>query len=140
MKVQGNGIQPFQSSTVAAGLGAKTFKAIGENPILATTDVLDIGIGSSVALNSFTGQTGEFMQGAGVVLGGYHVLKAGYHLLQGVGMIDTTEDEQRNSWTKAVGDGLSAVGMFTAANGIGPVSLAFVGLGGLVTNARTLTE
>lgn len=141
MKIQSNGIQPFQSSSVASGLGAKTFKAIADCPILATTDVLDAGIGAAQAFGSFSGNAGNLMLGGSVVMGGYHAVKAFSHMCMGIGAADRGATvERNNNFVKMTGDALSAVGMFTAAAGCGPISLAFVGLGGVVTNARTLTE
>ena len=108
---------------------------------MATTDALDIGIGAARAFGSCSGSAGSLVLGGSIVVGGYHAVKAFTHMCSGLyaGENGRTVD-RNNNFVKMTDDALSAVGRFTAAAGGGPISLAFVGLGGVVTTARTLTE
>ena len=118
--------------------GSKAAQTIGENPILFTADAVDLGSGIANSLGGLQGTGGDVLKGTSFVMGGYHGVKAFYHLINGA---DTySREEQKHHFTMMTGEILSAAGQFCAGAGVGPVSLGFLGLGMVVTNAAQLSQ
>lgn len=121
-----------------ADWGSKVAQTIGDNPILFTADAVDLGSGIANSLGGLQGAGGDVLKGTSVVMGGYHAIKALYHL---VNAADTySAPNQKHHVTMMTGEILSAAGQFCAAAGVGPVSLGFLGLGMVVTNAQQLSQ
>lgn len=138
MVIQSASTSPNNNSS-KTDWGAKVVSAIAEHPILFTADAVDLGAGLANATSAVSGTGGEVLKGTSFVMGAYHGVKAFVHLVNGIGMAESgyTKDAKQD-FTKLAGEALIATGHFTAAAGVGPVSLGFLGLGLVVTNAATL--
>lgn len=115
--------------------------SIGEHPVLAITDAVDLGAGIPTALNAVGGRGGAVLDTASGIMGAYHGFKAVYHLVNALNESDNGPTRAgKHEMTMALGEGLSAAGQICIASGVGPVSLGFLGLGLLVTNFATLSR
>lgn len=117
---------------------SKVAQTIGDNPILFTADALDLGSGLANSLGGLQGAGGDVLKGTSVVMGGYHAIKAFYHLTNVVAPYSAPS--QKHHVTMMTGEILSSAGQFCAAAGVGPVSLGFLGLGMVLTNAAQLSQ
>ena len=130
------------SSTLSISNAAgKLSDTVAEHPILFATDALDLGAGVTTALGGLDGAGGSVLEGTAFILGGYHAVKSFVHLISGANeAADGMTPTAKQHFTMAVGEGLSAAGQFCAVAGVGPVSLGFLGLGLLMTNASSLSR
>jgi len=119
--------------------GAKVVSTIAEHPILFTADAVDIGAGLANATSAVSGAGGDVLKGTSFVMGAYHGVKAFVHLVNGVTNADMGYTKAaKTEFSKLAGEALITTGHICAAAGVGPVSLGFLGLGLVVTNAATL--
>lgn len=120
---------------------AKATTAIADHPLLFATDAVDLGAGITTALGGLEGKGGDVLHGTTFLMGATHAVKGFYHLIHGLNDWDSyNEQEGKHHFTMAAGEGLTAAGQFCSAAGVGPVSLGFLGLGMLITNASTLSN
>lgn len=130
---------PNSSPSNKSDWGSKLVSTVAEHPILFTADAVDLGAGLANAMSAASGTGGDVLKGTGFVMGGYHGVKAFVHFVNGVTNADMGYSrEAKSEFTKLAGETLIATGHFCAAAGVGPVSLGFLGLGLVVTNAATL--
>ena len=138
MVIQSAPTSPNNSSN-KTDWGAKVVSTIAEHPILFTADAVDLGAGLANATSAVSGTGGDVLKGTSFAMGAYHGVKAFVHLVNGIGMADAGyTKEAKKDFTKLAGEVLLTTGHLTAAAGVGPVSLGFLGLGLVVTNAATL--
>lgn len=111
----------------------KVTSAIAENPMRTLLDVADVGLGSSLAFGVNFGEGGgSFVKGAGYVTGAAHAVTGFVNLVRAASAADAGYDSDAKTLAvRGVGDALAATGMFAAAAGVGPVSLAFLGVGAI---------
>ncbi len=127
------------SSSSRNDWGTKLVATVAEHPILFTTDAVDLGASLCNASSAFSGQGGDVLKGTGFVMGAYHGVKSFVHLVNGLTNADLGySSEAKTEFTKLAGEVLLTTGHLCAAAGVGPVSLGFMGLGLVVTNAATL--
>lgn len=127
------------SSSSRNDWGAKLVATVAEHPILFTADTVDLAAGVCNASSAVSGLGGDVLKGTGVVMAGYHGVKSFVHLVNGLTYADSGyTSEAKNQFTKLAGEVLLTTGHICAAAGVGPVSLGFMGLGLVVTNAATL--
>lgn len=125
----------------AANMGSKIAETIAQHPIMFTADAVNLGSGVANAMGNIQGPGGDVLKGTSFVMGGYHTVKAFTHLVRGVEAYDRYRPEAgKHHMTMLAGEILTATGQFCAGAGVGPVSLGFLGLGMVVTNAAELSQ
>ncbi|MBI3927591.1 MAG: hypothetical protein HY319_18775 [Armatimonadetes bacterium] len=137
MKVQN--FTPAFSTPSVQGFGDDVKKAVQEHPLRLLADTVDIGAAAPLSLGLVGSSAAQLLQGTSIVMGAGHGISAFWNLISGLSNMEYGYSP-RAELTRAAGETLSAVGMFTAAAGVGPVSLAFLGLGLAVSTGVDLTS